>query len=79
MDGNYEWQKFQANERVQARLQEAETHRQVRVCGNGRAPFASPIRFILKVFRSVLIRFLHGDVSRTISAQDDRKRRERLV
>ena len=27
MDSNYEWQKHQANERVQARLREAELHR----------------------------------------------------
>jgi hypothetical protein len=30
MSSNYEWQKFQAGERVQARRREAEAHRQVR-------------------------------------------------
>lgn len=38
MDGNFLWQQIRANERGQSRLKDAEVHRLVNVCENGRLP-----------------------------------------
>ncbi len=48
MRNNYEWQKHQANERVQARFQEAETHRQLKQAGHER-PFLPALKMIMMV------------------------------
>ncbi|MBX3058222.1 MAG: hypothetical protein KF770_17300 [Anaerolineae bacterium] len=53
MDGNYEWQKNRANERIQARLQEAEAHRQGKQ-GNGRTPLL-PLKVIIPVLMGMII------------------------
>ncbi len=79
MDSNYEWQKFRANERVQARLQEAETHRLAKLGDNGRLPFVRQIFAAIKTTLSALMRVLRNDVSRTRSAVDEVEKRERLV
>ena len=87
MDSNYEWQKFRANERAQARLQEAETHRLAKLGDNGhfgcaqcrRLPFARQIFAAIKTTLSALMRVLRNDVSRTRSAVDEVEKRERLV
>ncbi len=42
MNGNYSWQEHQANERLQARLSEAEIHRSLkRTERKGKLPFSS--------------------------------------
>jgi len=46
MSNNYEWQKYQANGRVQARFQEAETHRQMKLAGDKR-PFLPTLKIIM--------------------------------
>ena len=48
MSNNYEWQKHQVNERVQARFQEAETHRQLKQAGYER-PFLPTLKMIIMV------------------------------
>lgn len=50
MNGNYEWQKRQANERVQARLQEANAHRQA-----NKNTTRQPLFFFLKVAIPLLV------------------------
>ncbi len=51
MSSNYEWQKFQANERVQARLQEAEAHRLAQAVSNDRPLFTLPLTVKFRVLR----------------------------
>ena len=46
MNSNFEWQKHQTNQRVQARLQEAAAHRQAKQ-GAGRSPVALPLRMVV--------------------------------
>jgi len=48
MSNNYEWQKHQANERVQARFQEADTHRQTKQAGDER-PLLTTLKMIVMV------------------------------
>jgi hypothetical protein len=73
MGGNYEWQKFRANERVQARLKDAVVHRMVKEGGgNGRSPFLNLVISKTKTTLSVLKSWLHKNRSRTV-------KRERLV
>lgn len=55
MDGNYEWQKHRANERLQARLQEAEAHRQAKQGNGRRTPFSLPLKIAVPALVGVLI------------------------
>lgn len=54
MDGNYEWQKNRANERIQARLQEAEAHRQAKQ-GHGRTSLHLPLKVIIPALVGMII------------------------
>ncbi|MBE2224750.1 MAG: hypothetical protein IAF02_24635 [Anaerolineae bacterium] len=57
MNSNYEWQKHQANERVQARLQEADAHRQAKQAkqGNGRSQFPLPLRIVIPALVGIFV------------------------
>ena len=57
MNSNYEWQKHQANERVQARLQEAEAHRQAKQTkqGNGRSQFPLPWSIVIPALAGIFV------------------------
>lgn len=61
MNGNYEWQKHQANERVQARLHEAAEHRRAKL-GNSEAQdsFSMKIMFPVLVGIIVIILLMSG-------------------
>jgi hypothetical protein len=50
MDGNYEWQKFRVNEKLQSHLRDAEAHRLAKQAGN-----SSMLAFSLKVALPLLI------------------------
>lgn len=54
MDGNYEWQKNRANERIQARLQEAEAHRQAKE-EHGRTSPPLPLKVIIPALVGMII------------------------
>lgn len=54
MDGNYEWQKNRANERIQARLQEAEAHRQAKQ-GHGRTSPPLPLKVVIPALVGMII------------------------
>lgn len=54
MNSNFEWQKHQANERVQARLQDGAAHRRAKQ-GNDRVPFALPVRMAILVGVGVMV------------------------
>lgn len=53
MNSNYEWQKHQANERVQARLQEAEAHRQAKQAGN-QSSFPPLLKLMIPILTGVI-------------------------
>ena len=57
MNSNYEWQKHQANERVQARLQEAEAHRQAKQArqGNDRSQFPFPLSIVIPALVGIFV------------------------
>lgn len=62
MSSNYEWQKFQAGERVQARRREAEAHRQAR----GQTPrptLALPFSMALLIGVALVVWLLAGCTS----------------
>jgi hypothetical protein len=54
MSNNYEWQKHQANERVQARFQEAEAHRQSKHTRDER-PLLTTLKMIVMVGVGVIV------------------------
>lgn len=54
MSSNFEWQKRQANEHVQLRLQEATEHRRARQ-GQVRASFSRSLRMIIPVLVGLII------------------------
>jgi hypothetical protein len=54
MSSNFEWQKRQANERVQLRLHEAAEHRRVRQ-GRGRTSFSNVVRIIIPTLVGLVV------------------------
>ena len=56
MNSNYEWQKHQANERVQARLHEADKHRRA-TQANGRSPLRIPLKVMIPGFVGLIVAF----------------------
>jgi hypothetical protein len=59
MSSNYEWQKFQAGERVQARRREAEAHRQIRR-EHPRPALALPFSMALLIGVALVVWLLAG-------------------
>ena len=74
MDSNYQWQKHQVDERSQARLREAETHRLLKENSPPRAPFI--VRVFKWVFR--LVAAAGQDRKRT-SKESERSQKKRVV
>ena len=54
MNGNYEWQKQQANERIQTRLHEGEAHRQAKT-NNDQQPAASLLMVAIPLLVGVIV------------------------
>ncbi len=50
MDGNYEWQKFRVNEKLQSHMRDAEAHRLAKQAGDG-----SLLNFSLKMALPLLV------------------------
>lgn len=69
MDGNVEWQQHRVKERIEARLQEAETRRLVK---DGRAarPFLARLKASLPALKNVLRRRREQDPLRDDVALD---------
>lgn len=57
MNSNYEWQKHQATERAQARLRDAEIHRQMKQVKQ-RSPFILPLELATVAGVVVLVMWL---------------------
>lgn len=54
MSNNNEWQTHQVKQRIQARLDEAETHRQLKGV-NGRSAFPLPLKMIIPMLGGLII------------------------
>ena len=79
MDSNYEWQKFQAYERVQARLQQAERQRLIKLGSNGRLPITFESIAKIKTSLFVIMKILRREGLRVRSAYDVVEKRERPI
>jgi hypothetical protein len=75
MNSNYEWQKQQAKERVQAHLNEAAAHRRVKGNGNGRSSFIPAMAAKVKAFWSTseTARRLGGKVTYSVPTNDSKE------
>jgi hypothetical protein len=64
MDGNYEWQKFQTNERVGARRWDAAVSRMAERGGKARSPHLSLVTVRVKAAFSILEQLFYRNHSR---------------
>ena len=75
MNSNFEWQKHQAKERVQAHLREAGAHRQVRGNGNGLWSFILAMIVKVKAFwpPSEKVHHVGGKMTYSVPIKDAKK------
>jgi hypothetical protein len=72
MDSNFEWQKHQANERVQKRLHEANVYRQARIGVQREPRFPRIISAVRSAFQNVFVLRFASYVARFSSTSNSR-------